>query len=256
MIACPFNPSREDPNEMIKRLFLLALLLGLAACAAPERALKSKGLGDGGQALPKKLLFIPPDVRVSEISAGGVVEEVPEWTRKANGYMHDGFAALSRDLRMTTVEPPKLAKDQQDLLDQHIALYDVVAGNAFSMGRNPDAAWEHKRRDFDYTLGPGLAFMAEQSGADAAVFIVGADFNSTSGRKAAMVVGALLGIAIPGGISYLTAGVVDLKTGNLLWLNYELDQSSDMREAKDADQMLHKVFSSYPGLNGAAAGGK
>lgn len=234
---------------MFARSFVVVLLLLTAACAAPDRALKNKGLGqEGGKSLPKTLVVIPPDVRVSEISAGGVVEEVPEWTRKAKGLVRDSFTALARDLKVATLEPPPLPQDKQEQLDQHIALYDVVAGNAFYLGQNAHPAWAHKKENFDYTLGPGLSYLAEQSGADAALFIVGADFNSTSGRKAAMVVGALLGIVIPGGISYLTAGVVDLKTGDLLWLNYELDQSSDMREAKDADQMLRKVFKSYPGL--------
>jgi hypothetical protein len=62
-----------------------------------------------------------------------------------------------------------------------------------------------------------------------------------------MIVGALLGVVIPGGVSYLTAGVVDLKSGDLLWLNYEQDQGTDLREAKDADTLLRKVFSTYPG---------
>lgn len=242
---------------MFKRLVLLALLLALAACAAPDHALKSKGLAEAGaKPLPNKLLLIPPDLRVSEISAGGVVEEVPEWTRAANGHLRASLEALIKDMRVTTLEAPKLPEDRQALLDQHIALYDLVAGNAFAMANNPDAAWEHKRRDFDYTLGPGLEFMAGESGADAALFIVGADYTSSSGRKAAMVVGALLGIVIPGGVSYLTAGVVDLKSGNLLWLDYQLDATSDMREAKDTDQLLRKVFSSYPGMPAQTLAGK
>lgn len=233
---------------MFIRLLMAILAAALAACATPDKALQHKSLRDkGSEAIPHKLLLIAPDVRVSEISGGGVVEEVPDWTRQANSHMRNTLSALARELKVETIAPPSLSSEQQEILEQHMALYDLVAGNAFFTGQNPDPAWAHKKQSFDYALGPGLAFLPELAGTDAALFIIGADYISNSSRKAAMFVGALLGVVIPGGISYLTAGVVDLKSGDLLWLNYELDQTTDLRQAKDADELLRKVFSSYPG---------
>lgn len=233
---------------MLNRLLMLILVAALAACAAPDRALQHKNLREkGSETIPRKLLLIAPDVRVSEISGGGVVEEVPDWTRQANGHMRDTLSALASELNLETTAPSGLSREQQETLEQHMALYDLVAGNAFFTGQNSDPAWAHKKQSFDYTLGPGLAFLPELTGTDAALFIIGADYISNSSRKAAMFVGALLGVVIPGGISYLTAGIVDLKSGDLLWLNYELDQTTDLRQAKDADALLRKVFSNYPG---------
>jgi hypothetical protein len=233
---------------MSPRLLTLFLLATLAACATPEKTLQHQSLRDkGAQPMPRKVLLIPPDVRVSEISAGGVVEEVPDWTRQANGHMRSTLSAIAGELKMEALAPPRLSPERQESLEQHMALYDLVAGNAFFAGRNTDPAWSHKKQAFDYSIGPGLAFLPEQAGTDAALFIIGADYISSSNRKAAMLVGALFGVAIPGGISYLTAGVVDLRSGDLLWLNYEVDQTTDLREAKDADGLLRKVFSTYPG---------
>ncbi len=239
----------------LPNLPLLILLLALAACATQDRSLRHQSLGkQGGRGLPATLLVIAPDVRVSEISAGGVVEEVPDWTRQANGHLRASLDSIARELEVRTLDPPRLPADQQEMLDQHMALYDLVAGNAFRAGGDGDPAWAHKKRDFDYTLGPGLAFLPDQSGADAALFIVGADHISSGGRKAAMVFGAVFGVIIPGGVSYLTAGVVDLKSGDLLWLNYASNPATDLRQAKDADALLRQVFSTYPGRAGREDG--
>ena len=35
------------------------------------------------KALPKKILLLPIDIRVSEIAAGGAIEQVDEWSKKA-----------------------------------------------------------------------------------------------------------------------------------------------------------------------------
>lgn len=234
---------------MSLRLLILALLLGLTACATQDHALEHQRLRQGTmQTLPGRILFVEPDVRVSEISAGGVVEEVPDWSRMANGHLRAALAGISRELNLTVLPLPALPAAEQEVLAQHVALYDLVAGSAFQVGGLTEPAWEHKKKMFDYTLGPGLAFLAPSTGADAALFIVGADFISSSGRKAAMVVGALFGVVIPTGFSYLTAGVVDLKTGDLLWLNYQVAQTTDLRQASDADKLLRQVFASYPGM--------
>lgn len=235
-------------SGVISRLLLLALVFALGACATPDHSLKHKNLGAGGtRELPKKVLFIAPDVRIKEISAGGMVEEVPEWTQQSNSHVRSSFTSIARELELAVIAPPTLPAANQEVVDQHIALYDLVAGNAFHAVTHVDPAWTHKRQAFDYTLGPGLSFLGTDSGADAALFIVGADFVSTSGRKAAMVIGALFGVAIPMGFTYLTAGVVDLASGDLLWLSYEIDPSTNLRESKEADNLMRKLFAKYPG---------
>jgi len=114
--------------------------------------------------------------------------------------------------------------------------------------------WKERAKDFDYTLGPGLAPLAEHTGIDAAMIVIGSDYISTAGRKAAMVmgvlVGALAGAAIvpSGGVSFVSVGVVDMRTGNLLWFGTDQSGTTDFRNERDLHEMLDRMFQTYPGL--------
>lgn len=233
--------------------FRLALLLAatflLGACAAPAKHSVHQRLASS-QATPKKLLLMPADIVVKEISFGGVAEKVDDWSNQGKANVS---AALSSEVARkpdTQILPmPSLSPDEQARLDQHIALYDVVGANAFVFGKNLNPAWAHKRTEFDYTLGNGLRFLKEKSGAEAAVFVTGIDHVSSSGRRAAFVVGALLGVQIPLGSSFLHVGVIDLETGDLLWTNYEGSYAGrDLRSKTDVDFMINQIFKDYPGL--------
>lgn len=232
-----------------KLALLLAATLLVSACAAPAKHSVHQRLSTA-QNSPKKVLLMPADVVVKEISAGGLAEKVDDWTKQAAANVNTGVRRyVEQKGRLQVMPMPTLSAEEQAKLDQHIALYDVVGSDAFLFGKSADPAWAHKRTQFDYTLGDGLAFLKQKSGADAAIFVTGVDHVSSSGRKAAFVVGALLGVGIPLGSSLLHVGVVDLATGDLLWTNYDASYAGkDLREAKDAEAMVFEIFKDYPGL--------
>ena len=142
---------------------------------------------------------------------------------------------------------PPLAPADLDMLDAHIGLYDRVAQSVFVYGRGEQAAWAHKKNEFDYTVGPGLAFLREQTGADAALIVLGSDFISSGGRKAAFAAGLLLGVVMPLGQSFITAGVVDLKTGDVQWMSFDSSSSMDSRQPADVDGLMRDLYRTWPG---------
>ena len=86
------------------------------------------------------------------------------------------------------------------------------------------------------------------------MFVVGADNISSGGRKAAMVAtaifAALIGVyVVPvGAPAFVSTGVVDLESGDILWLNYDLSVGSrDLRDAGDAAKMVSNIFDEFPG---------
>jgi hypothetical protein len=232
----------------------------LAACAAtPTKTAVGESVAHTpGKAMPRKILLLPADVRLHEISAGGVVERVDAWSKAAS----DSASGYVRKLATTKmafelVESPALSAQDKETLDQHIALYDGVAGSAYLARQSPFNAWRERAKTFDYTLGPGLKELADHTGLDAAMIISGSDYISSSGRKAAMVMGVLVAaafgaIVVPqGGISFISVGVVDLRSGDLLWFGTDHSGGTDFRNEADLHRMLDGLFQSYPGMPAA-----
>jgi hypothetical protein len=114
-------------------------------------------------------------------------------------------------------------------------------------GRGDMDAWAHKKNEFDYTVGPGLAFLRAQTGADAALIVLGSDYISSGGRRAAFVAGLLLGVVMPLGQSFITAGIVDLTSGDVLWMSFDSSASMDSRTPSDVDSLMHDLYQTWPG---------
>lgn len=201
-------------------------------------------------ALPKKVIVLPVDVEVMEVSAGGVEEEVPDWSREASQSVFKALsAAIAKQPGMKEIPAPRFTGSVAANVDEHLALYKLVVNTASKMG------WEHKVRRFDYSIGPGLRMLAEQTGADAAIMVYGRDHASTAGRKARAVashipiINIFTGPTPTLGHSFIHIGVVDLRTGDLLWMNSNYREgSTNLRDPDDAAKMMNTIFEWYPGI--------
>ena len=200
--------------------------------------------------LPKKVVILPINVEVLEMTAGDVTEEVPEWSAEAsNNILKSLSAAIKKDSKLQEVKMPRLSGNDSANVDEHIALYNLVVDTASDIG------WEHKIRRFDYSIGPGLAKLKRKTGADAAIMVYGRDYASTAGRKAKAVLGQIpivnifTGAPPSLGHSFVHIGVIDLNTGDLLWMNSEYrDGASNLREYDDANDIISAIFEWYPGI--------
>ena len=200
--------------------------------------------------LPKKILVIPAGVKVFEVTAGGVEEEVPEWSAEAtNSVLKSVSAAISKGAGMQEILMPRLPAADAAIVDEHMALYKLVVNTA------SDIDLKHKLGHFDYSIGPGLATLLGKTGADAAVMVYARDYASTAGRKTKAVLGKIpivnifTGDDVQLGHSFIHIGLVDLKTGDLLWMNSEYrGGSSNLRDQKDAQSIVDAIFKLYPGI--------
>jgi hypothetical protein len=232
---------------------LVALLLAgtqpMAVQAASTPHWVHYKLLNNATTLPKKLVILPANVEVFEVTAGDVTEEVPEWSTEAeNNLLKALSAAIKSDKSLAEVDFPRLSPPNAGVVDEHMALYTLVVNTASSIDL------DHKIRRFDYSIGPGLSLLQRQTGADAAVMILGRDYVSTAGRKAKAVlgnvpiIGAFTG-ATALGSSFVRIGVVDLRTGDILWLNSEYRGStSNLRNYDDAKDVIRELFDLYPGI--------
>jgi len=200
--------------------------------------------------LPKKVVVLPIDIKTVEVTAGGVEEQVPDWSKEASRSVFKAVsAAIAKQPGMKELAAPQFSGAAAANYEEHLALYKLVVNTA---RRIP---WQHKATHFDYAIGSGLRAVAEQTGADAAIMVYGRDYASTTGRKARAVAGNIpivnifTGPAPQLGHSYIQVGVVDLRTGDLLWVNSEYREgSTNLRDPDDAAKMVNAVFDWYPGI--------
>lgn len=225
-----------------------AFVVGCAT--APTERVHYSLRGPGTVKKPLRILVFEPDVVVKELSAGGVGQEVEQWSQQATRNVRQSVDRyLSKHADLETIAMPELSAEEIATVDEHVALYRVVGLTARVMTAGTDPAWAHKREHFDYTLGSGLSFLKEKTGADVALIVAGADFVSTAGRKGMMVIGAMFGVPIALGNSNLVIGMVDLKSGDILWMNSEFSYANeDLRDSNDAEDMIEGLFEEFPVL--------
>jgi hypothetical protein len=237
---------------------LLIISLLLAGCAtAPTASVHYTIKQEPGSRPLQQIVLLPVDVDVYELSAGGVQEEVPEWSSTAATNIRKALlvskAGGSECCVTRPVDTASLTPGERAILEEHLALFNTVATNAMWASLPYNTAWHFKAEHFDYTLGDGLGFLKEKYGLDAGLIITGEDVVSSSGRKTTAVLGAMVGVAIPLGHSILMGGLVDFSTGDLLWLNHVVSVAgqADLRDPASCLELAKSLMKEYPGLPAA-----
>lgn len=240
--------SRRKPAILAALILACSLPLAVQAASTPHWV-HYKLLQSNPQ-LPQKVVVLPVNVEVIEVTAGGVEEEVPQWSAEASKNIFKSLsAAIKKDPTLVEVKAPRLSSKSATVVDEHMALYKLVVNTASR------TTWQHKIRRFDYGIGPGLTSLRKLTGADAAIMVYGRDHVSTAGRKAKAVAGNIPIINIftgpppTLGHSYIHIGMVDLRTGDLLWMNSEYREgATNLRDYEDANDVIASIFEWYPGI--------
>lgn len=201
---------------------------------------------------PKRILVLPLEFTVYERSVAGV-EAVPDWTAAARANLLEATGQMLRqDSRFEIVAAPPVEGEAQDVLREHVELFKIIADTVTGVVHGGGKAWEEKKVNFDYTLGDGLAFLADAAGADYALILGGSQIKQTGGVSFMQLLAAGAGVYVPGGGTYVAAGIVELRTGNVTWLNSMMGgelfgmTSNDTRKPEAATAILAKMFEGYP----------
>lgn len=226
-----------------------AFVLPAAAVAQEKSAIKPGFTFSASE--PVRIVVFRPDVSVGSQSAGGMNEPNAEWTAQARVELVKSLetALNQRSGEMTMM--PELEGADATLLANYRSLFKsvtdmVVAHRLFKGNRLPT-----KLDKFDWSLGPGVAKLAGVAGgrpADYGLFFLTNDSYGSAGRKALQVVGLLTGFGMPkSGIHTGYAGLVDLKSGDLVWINADLAMGGDVRDAEGAAKRVGQLLEDFPG---------
>ncbi len=221
-------------------VFIFLTLFGLAGCSSSP-VLHQRVIANANTSiLPTRLIVIPPEITISHLTVSGDVVDDPDRSHRATNLLYQVITSSEQAKSHPMLLPlPTLSHQHMATLNEHRALYSEVAGTALTYSR----LWESKKAQFDYTIGPGLNFLTDLTSAEAAIFIHGFDVNSTHGRQALFVAGSIIGITPGLGTSNTLVSIVDLKSGDLLWMTQI--NPGDFEDQEDNQQLLQDIMNRY-----------
>jgi len=233
--------------------FLALALIVPGAAVAQEKSATKPGFSFS-TSQPVKIVVFRPDVSVGSQSAGGLNEPNAEWTEKAReelvSSLQTAIKARSGDMSLM----PELTGADATVLANYRSLFKAVTGTVVSHRLFVGNRLPTKLDKFDWSLGPGVSRLAKAAGgADYGLFFLTNDSYGSAGRKAAQLVGAMFGAYIPSGVHVGYAGLVDLKTGELVWINADMAMGGDVRTAEGAAKRVSQLLEDFPSRGAAAA---
>jgi hypothetical protein len=219
-------------------LALAAMAYLLSGCALPplpsyslielERA--NSRLQEQAQQI-RTVAILPSEVKVYQIDAGEIREEIAEWSAQARNNV---VTALENELRAKMKTVVKVVSEEslaekKTRLEETRALYDAVLAMIL-LHTNPDFPrhfFEEKLKNFDYSLGTEVGSLA--NGADALLFFYAQDHIWPARHQVLQALGAVLAVIVVAPIYIATLGMIPLNT----WLSkrYELIKPSTRRES-------------------------
>lgn len=238
------NRARPPERTRLAPVFAALAMFAAAGCAQTSvlRASDLKQLP-----APVRVLVMPPDVELSELTAGGLLEPKADWTQQAKAHV---IGALREELqaRGTPVvyQPPTNSPEEEAAYTQFVKLHDAVGGAILVHKYIYVHRLPTKEGKFDWSLGRGVGRLREQAGADYALFVFLRDSYSSPGRVVLIVGAALLGVVFPGGQQHGFASLVDLRTGNIIWFNRLLDPGGDLRTPEPARKAIKTLLTDLP----------
>lgn len=233
-------------------LLLFFIVLPITAASSQERAATKQGFELEAQS-GKTILVFRPIVQVGSQSMGGLFEPNAEWTNQAREHIALALAEQQLLLGNEVVEAPEAYGEDAELLLEYQLLFGAVADAVreyqfFVGNRLPTKKQDNKDDVFEWSLGPGVSQLPGASDADYALFIYNRDEYGSTGRKILQVGLALFGgIGVQSGAHLGYAGLVDLKTGELLWLNADGQMGGDVREVDGAQKRVRQLLEEFPG---------
>jgi len=227
--------------------FALTLLVALGALiAATDVRGQSRNLAPGFEALPRnaRVVLMPVDIELFSVSAGGILEPRADWTEAAGRNFKAALHAKQKAIGTAVIEWSEA--DADDVAEVN-ALHAAIA-RAISMHHFGDRGLNLPTKDgkLDWSMGEAVAPIKRKTGADYALFTWLRDSYASGERIATMIIMALLGVGMGGGVQTGYASLVELETGRVLWFNELLRVSGDLREPARATETLEALLANFP----------
>ena len=211
---------------------------------ATEKYAISDGFTFASDAPPRILVF-RPELKVGEQTTAGIFQNNAEWHAAAMRELNSALilAGTKRGLDMV-LHNEEIGNSAS--LAEHRALFRIIVGTIIRhklFGKDPLPS---KQNRFDWSLGSGIAHIDPAARADYGLFLLSHDIFESAGRRAAKLVATLMGNAEVAGTHFGYVALVDLKSGDIVWLGVDLKASGDVRTAEGAAQRVEQLLNGFP----------
>ena len=235
-----------------KYLPMVAVLAVLLAFATPSslQAQSRQSLTKEAFAFPAhgrvRVVLFRPDVSVGEQSTGGLDQPNAGWTEQAREQLTEALGKAQAERNIELKLMPGLAGDEAKLMSDYRKLFKTVADSVIKhrlFGLDPLPTKEEK---FDWTLGEGAARLGVLGGGDYGLFFYTLDSYESGSRRMARLLASPMGAKQPNETNMGYAGLVDLKSGDLVWINVDVKMAGDVRTSKGAALRITELLDGFP----------
>ena len=226
----------------MRKLFVLAASLLVAACTTTNVKLATAVEKPRADA---QVMVLQPDVQLGVLTMSGLTEPRADWS--ASG--RDNIAAEVKKaldvkgLKYTQVDP---AAAMSGHTGQLLRLNAAVGQSILLFNYGAINLPTHKG-SFEWTLGEGAHDLGGAYNSEYALFINARGSYSSDARKLAWLGAAAFGVALPTGGQYLSASLVELKTGRIIWFNQAVaGPDADIRNPEGAHNLVAEMLKTAP----------
>jgi hypothetical protein len=240
-----FSGKRLLPSSLL----LVALQLAGYGCAQALYYRNSGELESRARTL-KTIAMLPSEVKISELSAGGISELRDEWSAAGKQNTERAILGILNENRARAVllQPEaQMKREIEDIMPLFKAVMSSIYTHAYVGQGNPNV-FPGKLEKFDYSIG-SLERIVGKHRIDGILIVFGEDEISSTGRKALRIVQAInpFGEAQRSGVTVVAAALVD-KSGDILWFNsYAESGGYDLRNYESARDFVRIVLRTFPG---------
>lgn len=186
----------------------------------------------------KKIVLAPPVVRVFEVSAGGVPEQMDEWSaRESDNVTRALFSRFSSS--GTRVELLKADSETDRELKEILALFAVIC-QSNALANSPSVG--------------SIESLLQRAGGDQLLIVTGEDQFATAGKKAVNILGTITGVAASAvtGVAViprmegtmLRMALID-RDGTIAWHGFNRG-SIDLRNQEQCSDFVGRMMDDFP----------
>lgn len=235
--------ARRSFVRWFSTLLMLAVLTGCGS-----RGLVRADVDGSQKAAVQRVLVVPADFVITEVTFGKTEERVVSAEKKASRTLTQHVRVLGQAYKgFEFVDFDDLNEDDQDEIRQHRALFATMVSQMLLVKEKSVDAWANKSKQFDYTLGDGMADVARRNRLDTALMVVGKDKVRSTSRKVFDAITSVLpiGESLSAQPAAVVLGVIDVASGNILMFDSDMANRKALTDEDDVKAMAEAVLTDF-----------